>query len=317
MRIFKSIFIICSILFLSCKKDFIVEDLTDKSVTVLAPANNLTTTSNNITFWWEELDGAEKYNLQIVKPSFANITQIVADTNLTTTKYTVSLQPGNYQWRIKATNAGGSTSYQTFNLKVDTTSNLSSLTVSTIDPIQNYLTGNKRVSFSWNVLNAATLYQIVLLNSTNGIIKDTTTSLTTYTYTFASQGTYSWKIRALNDYSISQYNSPLSFTIDLTSPAAPILISPVNGAIITSTNVLVWNRVGAPDAKYDSIYVATDSSFTNIISYTKAYTQSITVNMLNNQPPATSTVYWWKLRSIDSVGNRSVFSNQLKFKLNP
>jgi len=303
--------------FTLCKKDFIVENIEDKTITVNAPTNNLITTNNKITFWWEELDGAEKYNIQVVKPSFANIAEIISDTNITSTKFNLTLQPGIYQWRIKAVNSGGNTAFQTFNLKVDTTSNLSSLTVSTIDPPANWLTGNKRVSFSWNSLNAADSYQIVLLNSTNGIIKDTVTALTTYTYTFPSQGAYSWKIRALNDFSISQYNAALSFTIDQTAPSAPILISPSHGAIVTPTINLLWNRIGAPDAKYDSIYVATDSAFTNIVSYTKSYAQTIAINAINNSPPATGNTYWWRLRSVDSVGNRSVLSNQLKFKLNP
>lgn len=303
--------------FVACRKDFIVEDIKNKSITINAPANNLVTTNNKVTFWWEPLDGAEKYNIQVVKPNFAAITSIVSDTTLTGNKFDLNLQPGTYQWRIKAINNGGSTTFQTFNLVVDTTSNLSSLTVSTIDPPANWLTGNKRVAFSWNSLNAATNYQVIIMNSTNGIIKDTTTSLITYTYTFASQGVYSWKVRASNDFSISQYNTPLTFTIDVTAPAAPVLTSPTHNAVITPTNNLVWNRVGAPDAKYDSIYVATDSLFTNVISLTKAYTQSITVSSLNNSPPATSTIYWWRLRSVDSVGNRSVYSNQLKFKLNP
>lgn len=301
----------------ACKKDFIVENIEDKTITINAPSNNLVTTGNKITFWWEELDGAEKYNIQVVKPTFTSITEIIADTNIIGTKYSLTLQPGSYQWRIKATNAGGSTAYQTYNLKVDTTSNLSSLTVSIINPIANFLTGNQKVNFSWNSLNTATSYQIVLMNSVNGIIKDTTTALTTYTYSFLSQGSYSWKVRALNDFSISQYNTALTFSIDLTAPSAPILTSPIHGAVVTPTNNLVWNRVGAPDARYDSIFVATDSAFTNIISFTKAYTQSITINSLNNSPPATSTTYWWRLRSIDSVGNRSVFSSQLKFILNP
>lgn len=309
---------LCAIIALiSCKKDFIVENIKDKTVTVNAPANNLVTTSNKVTFWWELLDGAEKYNIQVVKPSFAAVTSIISDTTITGNKFDLNLQPGTYQWRIRGMNNGGNTAYQTYNLVVDTTSNLSSLTISTIAPPANWLTGNKRVTFSWNALNAADHYQVILLNSTNGIVKDTTTSLTTYTYTFASAGAYSWKVRAGNDFSISQYNSPLSFTIDLTAPAAPVLTSPTHNAVITPTNNLVWNRVGAPDAKYDSIYVATDSLFTNVISLTRSYSQTITVSALNNSPPASSTIYWWRLRSVDSVGNRSVYSNQLKFKLNP
>jgi hypothetical protein len=303
--------------FLACKKDFVVKDIKNDTVTVNAPANNLVTTTNKVTFWWEELDGAEKYNIQVVKPSFTSVISIIADTSLSGTKFDLTLQPGTYQWRIRATNNGGNTAWQTFNLKVDTTSNLNGLTVSTILPAGNFLTGSTRLNFSWNSLNTANNYQIVILNSTNGVVKDTTTTLTTYTYNFATQGAYSWKVRALNDFSISQYNTPLSFTIDLTAPSAPVLTSPTHNAIVTPTNNLVWNRVGAPDAKYDSIYVATDSAFTNVISKTKTYLQTLSINGLTNSPPATSTIYWWRLRSVDSVGNRSVYSSQLKFKLNP
>ena len=146
----------------ACKKDFIVEDIKNKTLVVLAPANNLVTTSNLVTFWWDELDGAEKYNLQVVKPNFSNLVSIVADTNITGTKFSLTLLPGTYQWRIKAINAGGSTVYQQFNLTVDTTSNLTGQLVSVISPQTSYLTGNKTVSFSWNTLNAALNYQILI-----------------------------------------------------------------------------------------------------------------------------------------------------------
>lgn len=68
---------------------------------------------------------------------------------------------------------------------------------------------------------------------------------------------------------------------------------------------------------FDSVFVATDSAFTNVISKTKTYLQSIAIASLSTQPPANGSIYWWKLRSLDSVGNRSVYSTQLKFKLIP
>jgi predicted phage tail protein len=302
---------------ISCKKDFVVKDIKDQTVTVNAPANNLVTTSNKVTFWWEQVDGAEKYNIQVVKPDFTSVAQIVSDTSIAGTKYSLTLQPGSYQWRIRAVNNGGSTAFQTYNLKVDTTSNLSSITVSVINPISGFLTGNKSVNFSWNMLNAAKSYQVLILNSSSGTVKDTTTALTTFTFTFPSAGAYSWKVRALNDFSISQYNAAQTLTIDLTAPAAPILISPAHNAVITPTNNLVWNRVGAPDAKYEYVYIASDSLFANVISLMRSNTSTITINTFTAPIPATSSVYWWRLRSSDSAGNLSVYSSQLKFKLNP
>lgn len=309
----------------SCKKDFVVENIKDKTLTINAPADNLVTTTNQITFWWESLSGAEKYNLQIVKPTFSSITKIVLDTTIVATKFNFTLLPGSYQWRIRGVNNGGTTAYQTFNLKVDTTSNLTSLLVGNIAPINNSLTGNKTVAFSWNSLNAATDYEIVLLNSTNGVIKDTITTATSYTYTFPNTSTnYSWKVRAKNNFSISQYNTIQTFTIDVTAPAAstptaPTAISPASGAAVQNTVSLGWSRIGAPDAKYDSIVVAADSAFTNIIGGTKTYSLSIPINALTNSSAITvsSNYYFWRIYSKDSVRNVSAPSAFRKFKVIP
>jgi hypothetical protein len=89
------------ILFFACRKDFIVENIESKTLTINAPADNLATTVNVVTFWWEPLDVAEKYNLQVVKPNFQSVASLVADTNVTGTKLNLTLQPGTYQWRIK------------------------------------------------------------------------------------------------------------------------------------------------------------------------------------------------------------------------
>lgn len=319
-----SILALVAILY-ACKKDFVVENIKDKTIVVNAPANNVVTTTNQITFWWEPLSGAEKYNLQVVQPSFSSITKIVLDTTTTNTKFSITLQPGTYQWRLRGVNAGGNTAYQTFSLKVDTTSNLTSILVSNIAPVNNYLTGNKTVVFNWNTLNAATDYEIILLNSTNGIIKDTITAATSYTYTFPNTTTnYSWKVRAKNNFSISQYNTANTFSIDVTAPAvssptAPTAIFPASGAMIQNTVSLGWSRIGAPDAKYDSVVVATDSAFTNVIGGTKTYSLSIPINALTNSSAITvsSNYYFWRIYSKDSVRNVSLPSAFRKFKVVP
>lgn len=300
----------------SCTKDFIVKDIKDKLVTVIAPANNTTTANNLITFWWEEIDGAEKYNLQIVKPNFAAVQELVVDTNVTGDKFKLTLTPGAYQWRIRAKNSGGSTQFVTFNLTIDTTSNLTSQLVIPIAPANNYLTGNKIVAFSWNSLAAASNYQIQILNSTSTIIKDSTTTSTTFTATFTGGGVYTWKVRALNAFSISQYNTPLSFTVDVTAPSVSVLSSPIHGSFVKDTVDLKWTR-STTDTWYDSVYVSVDSAFTSVVSRSKVYASKIKINALSQTIPVSATYYWWRVKSVDSVGNKSGYSNQLKFKLIP
>lgn len=300
----------------SCTKDFIVKDIKNELVTIIAPVNNLTTSNNAITFWWEELDGAEKYTVQIVKPTFAAVQQLVVDTNVVGDKFNYSLTPGSYQWRIKATNAGGSTQWKTYNLTIDTTSNLSGQLVVPSTPVNGFLTGNKTVGFSWASLTSADNYQVQILNSSSTIVKDTTTANNTFTTTLSTGGTYTWKIRAMNGFSISQYNTPLTFTIDITPPSVSVLSSPAHGASVKDTTSLKWTRTST-DTKYDSLYVSADSSFSAIISTAKIYATSVKINTLSPGIPVSSSYYWWRLKSIDSVGNKSGYSTQLKFKLIP
>ncbi|HWY11618.1 MAG TPA: hypothetical protein VN026_09850 [Bacteroidia bacterium] len=312
----KLLIVSAGIIFLACSKDFIVKNIKKSTVVILAPTNNLTTPNNAITFWWEELDGAEKYNLQIVKPNFSAAQQLIMDTNVTGTKFNYTLSPGTYQWRIKGVNSGGSTQYTVYNLTIDTTSNLALQLIIPIAPVDNYLTGSKTIAFSWNSLAAANNYEIQILNSSSTIIKDTTTINTNYTSSFSTGGTYTWKVRALNGFSISQYNAPLTFTIDVTPPSASVLNSPVNGSSVKDTTYLKWTR-SSSDTRYDSLYVSIDSAFASVISTARVYATKIKISSLSPVIPVSASYYWWRVKSIDSVGNKSGFSNQLKFKLIP
>lgn len=88
-------------------------DLTDKQINIIAPLDSLVTTSATNTFAWDPVEGAAKYQLQIVSPKFDSVVRFVADSALTNNLFTYPLTPGVYQWRIKATNAGSQTKYFT------------------------------------------------------------------------------------------------------------------------------------------------------------------------------------------------------------
>ena len=87
---------IISAMLVSCQ-DLVEINLAKKSITVLAPANNTTSPSFTQTFWWNEVKGANSYNLQIVKPSFNSIQQLNLDTTITTSQFVFTLLPGTYQ----------------------------------------------------------------------------------------------------------------------------------------------------------------------------------------------------------------------------
>ena len=306
------------VFFFACQKDFIVKDIKDKTLTVNAPADNTLTSSNSITFWWEELDGAEKYNLQIVKPNFSAIQQLVTDTNVTGNKLTLSLTPGIYQWRIRGVNNGGNTAYQVYNLKIDSTTNLSSQIVVSTAPASGMVTANKTFTFSWNPVYAADKYEIQVLNGP-AIVIDTTTANTTYIRTISTTttGNFSWKVKAINNTSVSQYNTPRTFKIDLTKPGAPISLMHTNGSNPPHQyDTLKWTRFStSTDIDYDSLYIYSDVTLTSIFTSTMIANKKIRISdLVPTMPPAP---YWWRLKSVDSVGNASLFSATSSFTLIP
>ncbi|MBL7932784.1 MAG: hypothetical protein JNL60_12820 [Bacteroidia bacterium] len=300
---------------IACRKDFIVEDIDNKTLTINAPAADLQTDINTITFWWEPLDGAEEYNLQIVRPDFSKVTQLLLDTSITGTKFNFTFTPGTYQWRLKAANAGHSTAFQTFNIKIDTTSDLSQQVVNLLVPANGAVTGNTVVTFSWRELNAAKKYRFLL---NEGTLKDTTLIGTSLTCTLqaAKNATtaFTWNVKAINDHTESQFNtSSYKFTVDLKGPGTPGLVSPVYDATVTIANdSLRWSRSGT-DVAYDSLYIADDSTFTNYNQY-KSDDAFMIANDLNLSPSTPGNYYFWKVRSFDLYGNGSSYSTKRRFK---
>ncbi len=321
------IILLLSFFLSGCTKDFVVKNIKNSTVNIISPADNLSTPNNSIIFWWDVVEGAEKYNLQIVKPNFTSVAQLLVDTNITGLKFNYSFTPGTYQWRIKGVNAGGSTIYTTRTLTIDTTSNLTYGTVNPINPVSNFKTANKTITFSWVPLSAASSYNVVLSDAT-GQIATLTTANTSTVYTFAVEGTYSWKVQAQNSFSFSQFNSPRYFKIDQTSPQAPLLATPLNATTVKDTSFFRWNYNGGTantDVKYDSIYISVypDSFFVapirgSVTRIGSALSNRVRINtfVTYSNTVTVSPNYWWKVKSIDSTGNVSSPSQVFKFKLN-
>ncbi len=103
--------------FTTCE-EIIEVDLNDLNVTLLAPSNGTATTDAAQIFYWENLKGAEEYNLQIVSPRFSSITKFVLDTTITENSFDFTLSPAEYEWRVKAINASSHTDYSVFNLTI-------------------------------------------------------------------------------------------------------------------------------------------------------------------------------------------------------
>jgi hypothetical protein len=289
---------------LSSCEDFFEPNLEKKDVTIIAPANNTVSTSFTQTFWWEELKGAEKYTLQIVRPSFSSVQQLILDTNVTSNKFSYTLQPGTYQWRLQAINNSSETPFVTYTLTIDSTLNLSGQTLVLSSPSDGYYTSEMQHNFSWLAMPNADAYIFQIFTSTGTPVGNAqATSSTGLSHTFITEGTFKWRVFAQNAFSSSAY-SERTITIDTTALPAPVLVSPANGATEPVPVQLSWTSNSA--SVQDNLTIYADTNMTTLIKDT--LTTLSTYNFFG-----TSTEdYFWRVRSKDAAGNWSSFSTTRK-----
>lgn len=305
-------------------KDIIQTSLTNKNVTVVVPSNNLHTTSASMTFLWDEVEGATKYHFQMVSPTFSNASKLIADTNISFHRFELTLSPGTYQWRINAFNESSESEYTTYNLYIDSAASLTTSEVVLISPGTNtstYVTAQQHIIFKWyNTLYNADDYRFEIHSPDWAgalVFPAELRDGDTISYTL-DEGTYEWGVQAQNSTSVSLFTKR-KLIIDKTAPATPSLTYPLINATIhdsTLTNSMLrfsWQRYTDNGSTIkDSLYVATDSIFS--ASAIKVMASCIDTSYTYNLT-ATAT-YFWKVRSIDDVGNKSAYTATRKFTFN-
>jgi hypothetical protein len=112
------LFFFLSLAFLASCIDIFENDLSNSKVELLAPADEIITTELSNIFWWNYMEGALWYELQVVTPQFSNVTSLKLDTTIENNNFQFSLQPGVYQWRVRAFNGSSSTDFSTNSLTI-------------------------------------------------------------------------------------------------------------------------------------------------------------------------------------------------------
>lgn len=95
----------CFVLLLVSCEDFIAEDVSQETLTINAPADQITTELPELIFWWEALNANTSYRLQIVTPAFENASSLILDTLVSTNQVPIVFTTGQYAWRVRAENA--------------------------------------------------------------------------------------------------------------------------------------------------------------------------------------------------------------------
>jgi len=298
---------LAAIALVSCEK-FGEKNITKKVVVLLSPTQNQSDSILTKLFWWEEVEGADSYHLQVVSTSFDNITTLAVDTLISGVKFQLTMTPGEYQWRVRAENGAYESPWTTYNLTITNTSSLAGQTITTATPADDYATKDTAITFNWSALANATSYNFIIIKtSPTTSILNTTVSTNSSAYTFTSEGNYLWSVQGLNSMSASN-TIYRNITIDKTKPNLPVLVFPkaVTDTIFTLPASFTWD-IGVDNGSVvsDSIYISTDSTFnSNILVSDKVIgAESYSLSSLSN-----TGKLFWRVRSIDAAGNTSSYS---------
>ncbi len=116
----KKLFVLIGILiFHSCEEITEVPDISDETLTVLAPTDGVTLSTTSVTFNWNAVEDADNYRLQIATPNFTEAQQIVIDSLTPELNLNITLETSDYQWRVRAENSDFQTAYTTQSFTVE------------------------------------------------------------------------------------------------------------------------------------------------------------------------------------------------------
>jgi hypothetical protein len=309
MKTFKYIVltsILVSAIFLSSCEKWFSQDISEETPILLSPYDSLSTNSNAVQFWWEEMLDATKYKIQIVSPCFNRIEKLILDSTISETNFQVSLSPGEYEWRVRAENDAYFSEYASNHLFIDSTNNLNDLSIILLDPVSNEYFNDFEIYFNWGDIDIADIYRFeVHIDSWEGdnLFMPLNLEESECTILFEEEGIFYWGVQASNANSTTAYETR-QFEIDTTSPQVPTILNPSNDTIYESELVQAGIHVSwsHPDNSgspiLDSIQFYNDSLGTQLL--VSQLTQD-TIYLYNNS--LQYQAYYFRIKSIDLAGN--------------
>lgn len=293
----------CALLVTACKA-FIEPNIGNSKVTLEAPGNNYQTTTYAMNFWWDKVDDALTYRLQVVTPSLDTIGSLVIDTLIKTTKFTLSLSPGRYQWHVRAENGSSKTAYSAGRSFTVFSSTIKTQNVLLSAPANTTLTNQSLVNFQWSNLYGATKYRLEI--DTNNFINEAAVIYNQVTpgqlisYTFPKDQTYQWRVRAENDTAQSKWSAINLITYNHTPPGMVTLAAPANNQTVPLPVSLQWNGVSKA-VKY-KVYVLKNDSTT---LYNSTFPVTVSATSYSFNLGTSFDKVYWKVTAVDAVGNES------------
>ena len=299
--------VFASMLAIAACGDLIEKSISGSQVILEAPGNNNQNTSYTLNFWWDKVDNALDYHLQIVTPKFDSVASLVLDTVIKKNTYTFTLPPGKYQWRVRAENGSSATPYSSPYTFTVLYSSIKQQTTQLVAPANNTVTNQNPYTFQWQSMYGATKYRLEI--DTNNFVNEAAVIYNQLipglqaTYTFPKDQAYQWRVRAENDTAQAKWSGVNSIIYNHTPPGTVTLVAPANRQTTALPVVLQWNAV-AKASKY-KLYVLKSDSTT---LYNSNFPTPITGTTYSFNLGKTGDHFYWKVSAVDAAGNEGTAS---------
>lgn len=276
---------------------------------LISPANNSTGNLLSLNLVWTKTQYSTKYRVLLATDSLFN-NVILNDSLLTdSVKSLTNLSTlTNYYWKVSAGNIVGwsnySSTYRFRTIGSPTQVNLFSpanyavnqpvnITLKWYKAIDQTLKSNKAVSNYWVEYSTDSSFII-------GVVKDSTLTDSLKSVSVLSLGNkYYWRVKAKNAAGWGSFSSIWNFTTVPPTPAAPVLVSPLNNVTNLQLNVLLdWSIVSF--AVTYRIQIATDSLFTSIVFDTSNVSRDSL--RLRSGILILNTKYFWRVNATNITG---------------
>lgn len=311
---FSTTLFLSSLLLLSACDAIIEPSISKKSVQAEAPADLYQSTNYTINFWWDEVDNALSYHLQVVTPSFSSPGSLVLDTIVKKNTFSFTLNPGNYQWRVLAQNGSSQTNYTAPRSFTVVPSSIAQQAVTLGAPANNTVTNQVKTTFQWGSIYGATKYLLEI--DTNNFINESSLVYSQevpgqqVVFTFPKDQTYQWRVRAENDTVKSQWSAIDLVTYDHTPPVGVTLMSPADGSTSPLPVTLQWGA--ATSAVAYKLYVYKSDGTT---LYNQNFPMMLTTTSYSFNLGTSGNKIFWTVAAVDAAGNESQAPTERSFVL--
>ncbi|PTQ92446.1 hypothetical protein C8P68_11246 [Mucilaginibacter yixingensis] len=295
----------------SCK-EFIESDISGSKIQPEAPGNNYQSANYNVQFWWDQVDDALTYRLQVVAPKFDSVSRLVLDTVVKTNVFSINLEPGVYQWRVQAENGSSKTAFSTGRNFTIFFSSIKQQKVQLTSPANGFLTNQATIAFQWGSLYGATKYRLEIDTNSfadeNTLVYNQVTPAQQLNFNFQKDQTYQWRVRAENDTAQAQWSAINTMTYDHTPPNRVNLTAPANNQSLSLPASLQWSATTTA-TKYKLYVLRADST----TLYNSTFPVALSTTNYNFNLGTTGETIYWKVSAIDAAGNEGQASTLRHF----